>query len=128
MDHSEAVDGPDTTLIRNLLLGFNNDFPGNTSWRFIDAAFVFPNPNNPFETSFPESIILNNITENVSNVDFKAVKIGDINKSASPILEIDPCDISCGHISGNVFHDLNENCLFDNLEEPFKYKLNSIIF
>jgi len=32
--------------IRKLILGLYTDLPNNKSWRFVDHAFVFPNPNN----------------------------------------------------------------------------------
>ncbi len=121
IDRSGGVDLQDTLLLRSALLFGIDEFPNNTSWRFIDAAFVFPNPSDPFATAFPDSVVINNLTEDLSNVDFVGVKIGDVSQSGVCVLSVNPCDISCGHIIGNVFHDLNENCLLESSESGLKY-------
>lgn len=73
----------DLVEIRKLILFINTEFPNNTSWRFVDKNFVFPNANNPWATSFPEVINLNNVTDDVLNNNFVAIKIGDVNGSAA---------------------------------------------
>ncbi|HFA48707.1 MAG TPA: T9SS type A sorting domain-containing protein [Bacteroidetes bacterium] len=70
-------------LQRNILL-VSNAFPNNHSWRFVDAGYVFPNPADPFEAAFPEIYNINNFPGNMDDVDFMAIKIGDVNGSASP--------------------------------------------
>jgi hypothetical protein len=49
----------------------------------VDRDFVFPNPLNPFETAFPETISAMNIGEDHLEDDFVAIKIGDLNHTAS---------------------------------------------
>jgi hypothetical protein len=46
----------DIVEIRKLILGIYTELPNNTSWRFVDKSFSFPNANNPFQTAFPEVI------------------------------------------------------------------------
>ncbi|MCB9338778.1 MAG: HYR domain-containing protein [Lewinellaceae bacterium] len=74
----------DLVTIRKVILFIDTEFLNNTSWRFVDKDFVFPNPQNPWQTVFPEVINVNNITANQLAADFVAVKIGDVNSSAVP--------------------------------------------
>lgn len=71
----------DIVELRKLILGIYNDLPGNTSWRFIDAAFAFPNPDNPFQTSFPE-VKKFEIPPFGEDGHFIALKVGDVNGTA----------------------------------------------
>jgi hypothetical protein len=66
-----------------VILQLEPEFPDNTSWRFVDKNFVFPNPNDPFQTPFPEVVNFNNLYFDQLFVDFVAVKVGDVNASAS---------------------------------------------
>lgn len=70
-----------------MILGHYSEFPANTSWRFVNKAFVFPNLNNPFETIFEEEITLTALPNTV--VDFVGIKVGDLNNSAA--VECDDC-------------------------------------
>jgi len=83
-NNSGSVSTIDLVELRKLILYIEDDFPNNTSWRFVDAEFVFPNPMNPWETSFPEVFSVNNLQENII-ADFTAIKIGDVNGSANPL-------------------------------------------
>lgn len=79
---SGSVTTFDIVELRKLILGIYPVLPNNKSWRFVDKAFVFPNPNNPFQTAFPEGI--NCIAPPASGIDFTAVKVGDVNNTAVP--------------------------------------------
>ena len=80
---SNSVTTFDLVELRKLILFINPDFPNNTSWRFVDKNFVFPNPANPFQAQFPEIINFNNLAVSQLNTNFVAVKIGDVNSSAA---------------------------------------------
>lgn len=82
-NHSDALSISDVVEIQKLILHINDVFPNNTSWRFVDKVFTFPNPANPFETMFPEICNVNNLALNNMPVDFVAVKVGDVNGSAA---------------------------------------------
>jgi hypothetical protein len=76
---SNSVTSFDLVEIRKLILLINTTFPSNKSWRFIDASFTFLNPQNPFTSiPFPES----QITPAPGNVDWIAIKVGDVNNNA----------------------------------------------
>ncbi|MBK8493357.1 MAG: T9SS type A sorting domain-containing protein [Saprospirales bacterium] len=86
---SNSVTTLDMVHIRKVILQIEPGFPNNTSWRFVDKDFVFPNPANPFAATFPEVINYNNLTADDLNADFVAVKVGDVNGSAATSLNGD---------------------------------------
>jgi hypothetical protein len=71
----------DIVEIRKLILGIYNELPNNTSWRFVDKSFSFPNVNNPFQTQSPETITEIAAITNQLGEDFVGVKVGDVNGS-----------------------------------------------
>ncbi len=73
----------DIIQLRKLILNLTSAFPNdNTSWRFVDAGYEFTT-NNPAAESFPEYIEVNNLTGTMPDLDFIAVKVGDVNGSAA---------------------------------------------
>lgn len=85
---SGTITGFDLIDLRNLMLGITNNLPGNKSWRFVNSNFVFPNPQNPFQTIFPESANLPNAAADSSyQISFNAIKIGDLDCDAWPGLQ-----------------------------------------
>ncbi len=85
---SGTITGFDLIELRKLLLGITSSLPNNQSWRFIDANFVFPNPQNPFQTVFPEfANIPNAMLDSSYQVRFTAIKIGDLDCDAWPGLQ-----------------------------------------
>ncbi len=73
----------DIVEIRKLILGIYTELPNNTSWRFTDKYFAFPDPLNPFKTAFPENKSVADIQAHMLSGDFVAMKIGDVNGSAT---------------------------------------------
>jgi len=72
----------DIVELRKLILGIYTELPNNTSWRFVDKSFSFPNANNPFQTAFPETVSVADAQLHQFGEDFAGVKIGDVNGSA----------------------------------------------
>ncbi|RMG84056.1 MAG: HYR domain-containing protein [Bacteroidetes bacterium] len=85
INKSESITTFDLVQLRKLILHVDDNFQNNTSWRFVDKNFVFPNPENPFETTFPELININNLDTDELNANFIGIKIGDVNGNASPL-------------------------------------------
>jgi len=81
---SNSITTFDIVEIRKLILGIYNELPNNTSWRFVDKDFNFPQPNNPFSTAFPETKSVAGTAVDQLNDNFVAVKIGDVNGTAIP--------------------------------------------
>lgn len=73
----------DIVQLRKLILGIQDSVPGNTSWRFVDSTFIFPNPINPFATAIPEKIDFNALNINQFGQNFVGIKVGDLNATAN---------------------------------------------
>jgi hypothetical protein len=73
----------DLVEFRKLILGIYTKLPANTSWRFFPADCVLPP--NPFSTFCPPeySFVTSPLWQLPAEVTFNAVKIGDVNGSAS---------------------------------------------
>ena len=121
---SNSITTFDLVQLRKLILFIDTEFPANTSWRFVDKAYVFPDPTDPWVEEFPEVINFNNVTADELDSDFIAVKIGDVNGSAQPnfasgaedrtvtgslVFDIDDVEIENGELYTVNFkaHDFN---------------------
>ena len=82
INKSGNINGLDLIELRKLVLGIYNEFPNNESWRFINADYSFPDPQNPWADRFPESYEIPVLDKDM-NLDFIGVKIGDIDMSAT---------------------------------------------
>ena len=80
---SKTITTFDKVIIRRLILQIEDEFQNNSSWRFVDMAYDFPNPTNPWLEDFPEVIDVAAMPTNTS-ANFIGVKIGDVNGSAAP--------------------------------------------
>lgn len=81
INNSESVSAADLLQLRKLILGIYSELPSNDSWRFVDATFEFPDVTNPFP--FNDKLDMDSMMEDYMDADFVAVKIGDVNNSAS---------------------------------------------
>lgn len=82
IDRSNSVSVKDIIWLRKMILGYEAKFPNNnTSWRFVDEAYVFQDPEDPFAPGFPEVYDLNSLSSDMV-VDFIGVKIGDVTGNA----------------------------------------------
>jgi hypothetical protein len=83
VNNSASISAIDIIQLRKLILGFYNEFPSNKSWRFVDKAHIFPDPLNPWLSSWPETYSIIPFSASMNDVDFNAIKIGDLNLSAN---------------------------------------------
>ena len=81
VDGNESLSVNDIVELRKLILGVYNELPDNTSWRFVEANYVFPDPKDPFSPHFPEAYKIDNFATNMPDVDFVGVKVGDVDGS-----------------------------------------------
>jgi hypothetical protein len=81
VNNSSSITTLDLIQLRKLILSIDTEFSNNTSWRFVDAGYSFPNPANPWSEEFPEVQNINNLQGGMTG-DFVAVKIGDVNGNA----------------------------------------------
>lgn len=82
VNNSKSVSTLDLIHLRKLILNIDTEFSNNTSWRFVDASYNFNNPANPLAESFAEVKNINNL-DGEEEVDFVAIKVGDVNGSAN---------------------------------------------
>lgn len=83
-NHSDDLTEEDVTEIEDAILFNESGFPANTSWRFIDASYIFPITSNPWAQTFPESATVTNIVQD-EIVNFVGIKTGDLNGTANPM-------------------------------------------
>ena len=81
VNRSGTITTLDLIQIRKIILNIDEEFANNTSWRFIPADYVFPDPSNPWFEDFPEVYSMNDLAGDLT-ADFIGVKIGDVNGSA----------------------------------------------
>ncbi|MEO1628716.1 MAG: dockerin type I domain-containing protein, partial [Bacteroidota bacterium] len=92
VNNSGSITAFDLLIIQQLVLGLISDFPNVDSWRFVEAAYAFPDPTNPFSSPFPESIDFINLAASSFGNDFIGVKMGDVTESADPMNFVSPGD------------------------------------
>jgi subtilisin-like proprotein convertase family protein len=79
-NNSASVTTLDIVSIRKVILQIEDSFSNNTSWRFVDAAYTFADPMNPW--GFAEVVNINNLEADALSTDFVAVKVGDVTGDA----------------------------------------------
>lgn len=82
-NNTETVTTFDLVVIRKLILFIDDEFPNNTSWRFVRADHQFSDATNPWATDIPEVYNINNLTDDMLDADFVAIKVGDVNGNAA---------------------------------------------
>lgn len=83
VNRSGGITTLDMVELRKLILFINTTYPNNSSWRFVPRKYSFPNSQNPWQEIFPEVVNINNLSEANSTADFIAVKVGDVNSTAT---------------------------------------------
>jgi hypothetical protein len=84
VNKSGGISTFDLVRLRRLILELDTVVINNTSWRFVEEDFAFPDPANPWITPFPESITLTNLDTDMLDANFIGIKVGDINLNANP--------------------------------------------
>jgi hypothetical protein len=80
-NNSESITAIDLIELRKLILGIYSELPNNSSWRFVDKTYSFPDPYNPWMQDWPENHILNPLALGMNHADFFGIKIGDVNNT-----------------------------------------------
>lgn len=102
-NRSGSVTTFDIVQYRKMILGILDSLPTNTSWRFVDSAYVFSNPQNPFLDTFPEKIVYNPLTSSQFGQNFVGIKSGDLNGSTNPAEARTPQDTLFLNLPEQVF-------------------------
>ncbi len=83
-NNSGSVTTMDVVELRRLILNIIPTFNNNTSWRFVDKNQTFADANNPFAEGIQEFYNVNDLDGDLDDVDFVAVKVGDVNNTVTP--------------------------------------------
>nr|HMU05101.1 T9SS type A sorting domain-containing protein [Saprospiraceae bacterium] len=82
INSSKSVSAIDLVELRKLILGIKVSFPNNLpSWVFVPKDFAFTSNNSPY--NYNSTIVIDNLASDVDSLDFIAVKIGDVNGTAT---------------------------------------------
>ncbi len=73
-----SITAVDLVMARQMILGMATSYPNNTAWVFVDANHEFPT-DWILSDGYPPVVNINNIAESHDNVDFVAVRVGDVN-------------------------------------------------
>ena len=81
VNRDSKINGADLVALRKMILGVNDNFPHNESWTFVDAdqELTLENP-----WIFRDSIMLMNLSQQVTDSDFIGVKLGDVDNTVVP--------------------------------------------
>ena len=82
IDMSGSITAVDIVKLRKLILGIEQDFGDNHSWRFVDASYQFTDQMNPLKEDFPEAYNIEDLAGTMADIDFIGIKVGDVNGSA----------------------------------------------
>lgn len=118
VNHSGKVTTADVIELRRLILGEIPNFQQNTSWRFVPAGQVFPNPMDPFAADFLEEIELSGLAYGLPQQDFIGIKTGDLNGSA--ITGLAPTGDRAIQPNSNFYSNFYSNFLIEIENRPFK--------
>jgi hypothetical protein len=81
INRDNKITANDLVELRKLILGVYAKLPNNKSWRFIDKNSVISDITNPWNAA--ERINVSNFNSSLVDNHFTAVKVGDINSSAT---------------------------------------------
>ena len=82
VNNSESVSAVDLVELQKIILGYTDEFPANTSWRFVNTDYEFGDETDPWP--FEEVIALSPLLFSTDAENFVGVKVGDVNGSANP--------------------------------------------
>ncbi len=80
INNNEKISASDLSQLRKLILGFYEELPDNESWKFI-AIDENTNPSEEEVFYMNDRRWFENLNQNMEEIDFMAVKVGDVNNS-----------------------------------------------
>ena len=81
VNHSGSITVLDMIELRRLLLGDLSTFSNNNVWTFVDYSYVFDEIEDALSYEFKEDYEISPLVNDMMDVNFTAVKIGDIDNS-----------------------------------------------
>src|SRR6056297_245963 len=83
VNNDRRVTGADIIDLRRAILGIEDQFPNNSAWRYVDQDYQFSA--NPLNDQFEENYGIANLNSDMTDIDFYAIKVGDIDGSVSDV-------------------------------------------
>lgn len=108
VNNDEKISVGDIVQLRKLILGINDKFSNNTSWRLVDKSYKFPDATNPFIGLIAENYHIPYLNADMI-IDWVGVKTGDVNGS----YVTNANDNKTGNRSANIQFQLTEQTLFE---------------
>ncbi len=81
VDQSGVIDTLDALALRALVENVVDTLPGNKTWRFVDAAYQFPDTALASLKVVPDFIHIDGMASDINHANFIAIRIGDLNRS-----------------------------------------------
>ncbi len=79
----DFIKSSDLSSLRKVILGVDDGFPQQNNWRFVNKDFSFSDPSDPLSDLIEEEYNIPSLNTDM-NIDFVAVKIGDVNGNYAP--------------------------------------------
>ena len=117
-NNTKSVTAADLLELRKLILGIDDVLQINESWKFLKSDTEFDNPVQPWNYDF--KYLTDSLYYGLDSLDFIAVKIGDINRSATVYNEISGLTF---RNEPNTYFVVNNKEFSPNEEFPVAFKL-----
>ena len=122
INQSEGVSAADITELRKVILGVQPEFNNSDSWRFIDGAQEFFDATEPWPVN--DKIDVEDFTSSEMNNNFVAIKIGDVNGTATnSVAGADVTEVRSSNTTLNVtntIYEAGEEVRMDVRSDDFK--------
>ena len=125
VSNNSKISSSDLLILRKMILGIISVWPKEIeNWVFVDSAYVFPDESYPYK--YPDSIVIETLMDTVDQVNFVAVKMGDVNGSFKPSFKEDKIKIEARndnsfeaiiHLRENVNGSMQYDLMFDHVNE-----------
>ncbi len=103
INNNENITSADLLALRKMILGIDETFPDNKSWRFVSKNTAMDDMDNPWP--FSEDLIVGNAPLQELDADFIGVKIGDVNNTVENVLGENVIESRNGKSFGMVTRD-----------------------
>jgi len=82
VNNDKKISASDILVLRKLILGVNEGFDHNNSWKYISSDYNFENPENPISEDYQQNFKISDLESDMS-ANFIAIKIGDASGDAT---------------------------------------------
>ncbi len=89
VDGNKVIDRNDLRELQYVILGIKESFSSNNSWQFVPMDYQLPDTVTVFEADMPHSVAIEPYNGGDMDVQFRAIKIGDLGSLFDPEIESD---------------------------------------